>query len=104
MTIGLMHYLVIAAMIFVIGVFGIFVNRKNVIIILMCVELILLAVNINFVAFSAHMAETGSNQPMAALFILTVAAAEAAVGLAILVVYFRNRGNIAVEDIDLMKG
>ena len=108
MTIGLAHYLVVAAILFVIGVFGIFVNRKNVILILMCVELILLAVNINFVAFSAHMAETATNEPMAgqifALFVLTVAAAEAAVGLAILVVYFRNRGNIAVEDVDLMKG
>ncbi len=109
MTIGLSHYLVVAAVLFVIGVFGIFVNRKNVIIILMCVELILLAVNINLVAFSAHMDPTvAGNNPMAgqvfALFVLTVAAAEAAVGLAILVVYFRNRGNIAVEDIDLMKG
>lgn len=108
MIIGLSHYLVVAAILFTIGVFGIFVNRKNVIIILMCVELILLAVNINFVAFSTHMSATGANDPMAgqifALFILTVAAAEAAVGLAILVVYFRNRGNIAVENIDLMKG
>lgn len=108
MVIGLAHYLVVAAVLFTIGVFGIFVNRKNVIIILMCVELILLAVNINFVAFSTHMVESAGNNPMAgqvfALFILTVAAAEAAVGLAILVVYFRNRGNIAVENIDLMKG
>lgn len=108
MSIGLSHYLTVAAILFTIGVFGIFVNRKNVIIILMCVELILLAVNINFVAFSRHMAEGGANDPLAgqvfALFVLTVAAAEAAVGLAILVVYFRNRGNIAVEDIDLMKG
>lgn len=108
MIIGLTHYLVVAAILFTIGVFGIFVNRKNVIIILMCVELILLAVNINFVAFSAHMEAVGTNEPIAgqifALFVLTVAAAEAAVGLAILVVYFRNRGNIAVEDIDMMKG
>ena len=108
MVIGLSHYLVVAAILFTIGVFGIFVNRKNVIIILMCVELLLLAVNINFVAFSAHMPDIAGNEPHAgqvfALFILTVAAAEAAVGLAILVVYFRNRGNIAVEDIDLMKG
>lgn len=108
MVIGLSHYLIVAAILFVIGVFGIFVNRKNVIVILMSIELILLAVNINFVAFSAHMQDTGTNEPMAgqvfALFVLTVAAAEAAVGLAILVVYFRNRGNIAVEDIDLMKG
>lgn len=108
MVIGLSHYLVVAAILFTIGVFGIFVNRKNVIILLMCVELILLAVNINFVAFSTHMADVAGNQPLAgqvfALFVLTVAAAEAAVGLAILVVYFRNRGNIAVEDVDLMKG
>ena len=108
MTIGLAHYLVVAAILFTIGVFGIFANRKNVILILMCVELILLAVNINFVAFSTHMVPTSVNEPMAgqifALFILTVAAAEAAVGLAILVVYFRNRGSIAVEDADLMRG
>lgn len=108
MVIGLSHYLIVAAVLFIIGVFGIFVNRKNVIVILMCVELILLAVNINFVAFSAHMERVpGVNYidgQIFALFILTVAAAEAAVGLAILVVYFRNRGNIQVEDIDLMKG
>ena len=108
MLIGLHHYLIVAAILFTIGVFGIFVNRKNVIIILMCVELILLAVNINFVAFSTHMESVEGADPIAgqisALFILTVAAAEAAVGLAILVVYLRNRGNIAVEDIDLMKG
>ncbi len=108
MLIGLHHYLIVAAILFTIGVFGIFVNRKNVIIILMCVELILLAVNINFVAFSTHMTPVAGADPIAgqifALFILTVAAAEAAVGLAILVVYFRNRGNIAVENIDLMKG
>ncbi len=108
MIIGLHHYLIVAAILFTIGVFGIFVNRKNVIIILMCVELILLAVNINFVAFSTHMEHVPGADPIAgqifALFILTVAAAEAAVGLAILVVYFRNRGNIAVENIDLMKG
>ena len=108
MLIGLHHYLIVAAILFTIGVFGIFVNRKNVIIILMCVELILLAVNINFVAFSTHMEPVAVADPIAgqifALFILTVAAAEAAVGLAILVVYFRNRGNIAVENIDLMKG
>jgi len=107
MVIGLAHYLVVAAILFTIGVFGIFVNRKNVIVILMCVELILLAVNINFVAFSTHMPVGEGNAiggQVFSLFILTVAAAEAAVGLAILVVYFRNRGNIAVEDIDLMKG
>lgn len=108
MIIGLSHYLAVAAILFTIGVFGIFVNRKNVIVILMCIELILLAVNINFVSFSTHMTHAVGSNPMAgqvfALFILTVAAAEAAVGLAILVVYFRNRGNINVENIDLMKG
>jgi len=102
MSIGLTHYLVLAAILFTIGVFGIFVNRKNVIIILMCIELILLAVNINFVAFSAYSGDIAGQ--VFALFVLTVAAAEAAVGLAILVVYFRNRGDIAVEDINLMKG
>jgi NADH-quinone oxidoreductase subunit K len=102
MTIGLTHYLIVAALLFTIGVFGIFINRKNVIIILMSVELILLAVNINLVAFSAFLGDlTGQ---VFALFVLTVAAAEAAIGLAILVVYFRNRGTIAVEDINLMKG
>ena len=100
--IGLGHYLVVAAFLFTIGVFGIFVNRKNIIIILMCIELILLAVNVNFVAFSAHMGDIAGQ--IFAMFILTVAAAEAAIGLAILVVYFRNRGNIAVENVDLMKG
>ncbi|MBN4055784.1 NADH-quinone oxidoreductase subunit NuoK [bacterium AH-315-J23] len=100
--IGLAHYLVVAAILFTIGVFGIFINRKNVIIILMCIELILLAVNINFVAFSTHMGDIAGQ--VFAMFILTVAAAEAAIGLAILVVYFRNRGDIAVEDINLMKG
>jgi len=102
MTIGLSHYLVVAAILFTIGVFGIFINRKNVIIILMCIELILLAVNINFVAFSTHMGDIAGQ--VFAMFVLTVAAAEAAIGLAILVVYFRNRGDIAVEDINLMKG
>ena len=102
MIIGLTHYLIVAALLFTIGVFGIFINRKNVIIILMSVELILLAVNINLVAFSAFLGDlTGQ---IFALFVLTVAAAEAAIGLAILVVYFRNRGTIAVEDINLMKG
>ena len=108
MTIGLSHYLVVAAILFTIGVFGIFANRKNIIVILMCVELLLLAVNINFVAFATHMPLTATSQPMAgqvfALFVLTVAAAEAAVGLAILVTYFRNRGTIDVEAADLMKG
>jgi NADH-quinone oxidoreductase subunit K len=102
MTIGLGHYLTVGAILFTIGVFGIFINRKNVIVILMAIELILLAVNINLVAFSSFLGDlTGQ---VFALFVLTVAAAEAAIGLAILVVYFRNRGTIAVEDIDLMKG
>jgi NADH-quinone oxidoreductase subunit K len=102
MVIGLTHYLIVAALLFTIGVFGIFINRKNVIVILMSIELILLAVNINLVAFSAYLGDlTGQ---VFALFVLTVAAAEAAIGLAILVVYFRNRGTIAVEDINMMKG
>jgi NADH-quinone oxidoreductase subunit K len=102
MTIGLEQYLVVAAILFTIGVLGIFVNRKNVIVILMSIELILLAVNINLVAFSAFLGDLSGQ--VFALFVLTVAAAEAAIGLAILVVYFRNRGTIAVEDINLMKG
>lgn len=102
MTVGLGHYLIVAAMIFTIGVFGIFLNRKNVIIILMSIELILLAVNINLVAFSAHLGDIVGQ--IYALIVLTVAAAEAAIGLAILVVFYRNRGSIAVEDINLMKG
>lgn len=102
MEIGLSHYLSLAAMLFTLGVFGIFLNRKNVIIILMCIELMLLAVNVNFVAFSAFLGDlTGQ---VFSLFILTVAAAEAAIGLAILVVFFRNKGSIAVEDISSMKG
>ncbi len=100
--IGLSHYLVVAAMLLTLGIFGIFLNRKNVIIILMSIELMLLAVNINLVAFSTHMGNLVGQ--VFALFVLTVAAAEAAIGLAILVVYFRNRGTIAVEDINLMKG
>src|SRR5258707_15616965 len=100
--IGLGQYLAVGAVLFVLGVLGIFINRKNVIIILMSIELILLAVNINLVAFSAFLHDlTGQ---VFALFVLTVAAAEAAIGLAILVCYFRNRGTIAVEDINLMKG
>jgi NADH-quinone oxidoreductase subunit K len=100
--IGLSHYLSVAAILFTLGIFGIFLNRKNVIIILMSIELILLAVNINFVAFSVFLQDmTGQ---IFALLVLTVAAAEAAIGLAIIVVYFRNRGTIAVEDINLMKG
>ncbi len=102
MPIGLGHYLGVAAALFTIGVFGIFLNRKNVIIILMSVELILLAVNINFVAFSSYLGDLVGQ--VFALFVLTVAAAEAAIGLAILVVYFRNRNTIAVEDVNMMKG
>jgi NADH-quinone oxidoreductase subunit K len=102
MTIGLSNYLTVAAILFTIGVFGIFLNRKNIIVILMSIELILLAVNINFVAFSSFLHDLVGQ--VFALFILTVAAAEAAIGLAILVVYFRNRGTIAVEDVNLMKG
>jgi len=102
MAVGLAQYLWLAAIIFTIGVLGIFLNRKNVIIILMSVELILLAVNINFVAFSAYLGNLIGQ--VFALFVLTVAAAEAAIGLAILVVYFRNRGSIAVEDVNVMKG
>ena len=100
--IGLGHYLAVAAVLFVMGVFGIFLNRKNVIVILMSVELILLAVNINLVAFSTFLHDLVGQ--VFALLVLTVAAAEAAIGLAILVVYFRNRGTIAVEDINMMKG
>ena len=100
--IGLPHYLAVAAVLFTIGVFGIFVNRKNVIVILMSIELMLLAVNINLVAFSTHLGDLVGQ--IFALFVLTVAAAEAAIGLAILVVYFRNRGSIAVEDVNMMKG
>ncbi len=102
MAIGLSQYLTVAAILFAIGLLGIFLNRRNVIIILMSVELILLAVNINFVAFSSYLGDLVGQ--VFALFILTVAAAEAAIGLAILVVYFRNRGTIAVEDVNLMKG
>ena len=92
----------VAAVLFTLGIFGIFLNRKNVIVILMSIELLLLAVNINLVAFSAHLGDlTGQ---IFVMFILTVAAAEAAIGLAIVVVYFRNRGSIAVEDINVLKG
>ncbi len=100
--IGLSHYLTVSAILFVIGIFGIFLNRKNVIVILMSVELILLAVNINFVAFSQALNDLVGQ--VFALFVLTVAAAEAAIGLAILVAFFRNRGSIAVQDIDTLKG
>src|SRR6266568_547415 len=102
MTVGLGHYLAVAAILFTLGIFGIFINRKNVIVILMSVELILLAVNINLVAFSSFLGDLVGQ--IFALIVLTVAAAESAIGLAILVAYFRNRGSIAVEDIDLLKG
>ena len=101
-NIGLGHYLTLGAIIFTIGIIGIFLNRKNVIVILMCIELILLAVNINFVSFSIFLNDlTGQ---IFTLFILTVAAAEAAIGLAIIVVYYRNSGTIRVEEIDKLKG
>ena len=100
--IGLGHYLAVGAILFTLGVLGIFLNRKNVIVILMSVELILLAVNLNLVAFSSFLNDIVGQ--VFALLVLTVAAAEAAIGLAILVVYFRNRGTIAVEDINMMKG
>src|SRR6188474_2957563 len=100
--ITLAHYLTVAAILFVLGVLGIFINRRNVILILMAIELILLAVNINLVAFSAFLGDIVGQ--VFALLVLTVAAAEAAIGLAVLVVYFRNRGSIAVEDVNLMKG
>jgi len=99
---GLAHYLTVAAILFTIGIFGIFLNRKNVIIILMSVELMLLSVNINLVAFSHYLGDMVGQ--VFAMLVLTVAAAEAAIGLAILVVYFRNRGSIAVEDINMMNG
>ena len=102
MTVGLGHYLTVAAILFTLGILGIFLNRKNVIIILMSIELILLAVNINFVAFSAFLGDLVGQ--IFALLVLTVAAAEASIGLAILVVFFRNRGSFAVEDINLLKG
>jgi NADH-quinone oxidoreductase subunit K len=100
--IGLGHYLAVSAILFTLGVLGIFINRKNVIVILMSIELILLAVNLNLVAFSSFLNDIVGQ--VFALLVLTVAAAEAAIGLAILVVYFRNRGTIAVEDINMMKG
>ena len=102
MPIELGHYLTVAAILFTLGILGIFLNRRNVIIILMSIELILLAVNLNFVAFSTFLQDMVGQ--LFAMFVLTVAAAEAAIGLAILVVYFRNRGTIAVEDINQMKG
>ena len=100
--IGIEHYVIVSSILFVLGVLGIFLNRKNVIVILMAIELILLAVNINLVAFSTHLGDIVGQ--VFALLVLTVAAAEASIGLAILVVYFRNRGSIAVEDINMMRG
>ncbi len=102
MEVGLGHYLTVAALLFTLGVFGIFLNRKNVIVILMSVELLLLAVSINLVAFSAFLGDLVGQ--VFALVVLTVAAAESAIGLAIIVVYFRNRGSIDVEDINMLKG
>ncbi len=101
-SIPLSSFLTLAAILFTLGIFGIFLNRKNVIVILMSIELILLSVNINFVAFSAYLGNLAGQ--VFAMFVLTVAAGEAAIGLAIVVVYFRNRGSIEVEDINLMKG
>ena len=100
--IGVGHYLAVAAILLVLGIFGIFLNRKNIIVIMMSIELMLLAVNLNLVAFSSALGDLAGQ--VFALFVLTVAAAEAAIGLAIVVVYFRNRGSIQVEDVNLMKG
>ena len=102
LEIGLAHYLTVAAILFTLGIFGIFLNRKNVIVILMSIELMLLAVNINLVAFSVFLGNVTGQ--IFAMFVLTVAAAEAAVGLAILVTFFRNRGDIDVDDASMMKG
>ncbi|WP_164867995.1 NADH-quinone oxidoreductase subunit NuoK [Rhodovarius crocodyli] len=102
LEIGLGHYLTVSAILFVLGVFGIFLNRKNVIVIMMSIELILLSVNLNLVAFSSRLDDLAGQ--VFAMLILTVAAAEAAIGLAILVIYFRNRGSIEVEDISTLKG
>ena len=102
LNIGMSHFLILASIIFTIGVFGIFLNRKNIIVIMMSIELILLAVNINFIAFSSYMGDLAGQ--VFVMFILTVAAAEAAIGLAILVVFFRNKGSIGVEDLSSMKG
>jgi NADH-quinone oxidoreductase subunit K len=102
MIVGLSHYLTVAAILFTLGIFGIFINRKNVIVILMSVELILLAVNLNLVAFSSFLGDLVGQ--VYALVVLTVAAAEAAIGLAIVVAFYRNRGSIAVEDVNMMKG
>ena len=102
MPVSVGHYLVVSAILLVLGIFGIFLNRKNVIVIMMSIELILLSVNLNLVAFSAWLGDLAGQ--VLAMFVLTVAAAEAAIGLAIVVVYFRNRGSIEVEDVNLMKG
>ena len=102
MAVGLAHYLAVSAILLVLGVVGIFLNRKNVIVILMSVELILLAVNLNLVAFSARLDDLAGQ--VFAMFVLTIAAAEAAIGLAIVVIYFRNRGSIEVEDISTLRG
>lgn len=102
MTIGLTHYLVVAVLLFGMGVLGLIANRKNLIVMLMAIELILLAVNINFVAFSAFLSDLVGQ--VFAMFVLTVAAGEAAIGLAILVIYFRGRGTISVDDVNRMKG
>jgi NADH-quinone oxidoreductase subunit K len=101
-VIGIQHFLTVSAVLFVMGVLGVFINRKNVIIILMAIELILLSVNINLVAFSAYLGDMVGQ--IFAMFVLTVAAGESAIGLAILVIYFRGRGTIAVDDINRMKG
>ena len=100
--IGTAHYLVVSAILFTLGVLGIFINRKNLIVILMAIELILLSVNLNFVAFSAALNDLVGQ--VFAMFVLTVAAGEAAIGLAILVIYFRGRGTISVDDVNRMKG
>ncbi|RCL01856.1 MAG: NADH-quinone oxidoreductase subunit K [Candidatus Tokpelaia sp. JSC188] len=102
MYVDIVHYLIVSAILFTIGIFGIFLNRKNIIIVLMSVELILLSVNLNFVAFSSILHDLVGQ--IFSLFVLTVSAAEAAIGLAILVVFFRNRGSIAIEDINMIKG
>jgi NADH-quinone oxidoreductase subunit K len=102
MHVGIAHFLTVSAILMTLGVFGIFLNRKNIIVMLMSIELILLAANINFVAFSAALHDLVGQ--VFTLFVLTVAAAEAAIGLAILVVFYRNRGSIAAEDLDSMKG
>jgi NADH-quinone oxidoreductase subunit K len=102
LTIGLAHYLTVSAILFVLGIFGIFINRKNVIVILMSIELILLSVNLNLVAFSSRLDDLAGQ--VFAMFILTVAAAEAAIGLAIVVIYYRSHGSIEVEDISALKG